>query len=123
MKEYIVPLVAMGKPRMTRRDKWKKRDCVVRYREFCDLLRHYCQGMPLDPVYLEWVAYFPIPASLSKGKALELVGQFHRVKPDRDNVDKAIMDALFKHDQRLAVGAQEKRYDDGHGPRIVIRVE
>ena len=123
MNEFIVPLTAMGKPRMTRRDKWAKRDCVVRYREFCDLLRHYCQGMPLDPVYLEWVAYFPIPASLSKKKAEELVNQFHRVKPDRDNIDKAIMDALFKQDQRLAVGAQEKRYDDGHGPRIVIRVE
>lgn len=123
MKEFIVPLVAIGKPRMTRRDKWAKREPVVRYHEFCDNLRHYCQGMPIDPVYLEWVAYFPIPGSLSNKKAAELVNQHHRVKPDRDNVDKAIMDALFKQDQRIAVGSQEKRYDDGHGPRIVIRVE
>lgn len=123
MKEFIVPLIAMGKPRMTRRDKWKKRPSVVKYREFCDNLRLYCTNLPSDPHYLEWVAYFPIPASLSKKKSLELVNQLHRTKPDRDNIDKAIMDALFDQDQRVAVGAQEKRYDDGHGPRIVIRVE
>ncbi|GAG23977.1 unnamed protein product, partial [marine sediment metagenome] len=27
------------KPRMTKRDKWKKRPCVIKYRKFCDELR------------------------------------------------------------------------------------
>ncbi len=123
MKEYIVPLVAIGKPRMTRRDKWKKRPNVIRYREFCDQLRLHCTNLPSDPYYLEWIAYFPIPESYSKKKAAELVNTIHQVKPDKDNVDKGIMDALFERDQRIAVGAQEKRWDDGYGPRIVIRVE
>lgn len=123
MIEIIVPLVAIGKPRMTRRDKWKQRPSVMAYRKWCDALRYYCGGIPKDPFYLEWVAYFPIPKSYSKKKSIALMNQYHRVKPDRDNIDKAVMDALFKKDQIIAVGAQEKRWDDGHGPRIVIHIE
>jgi len=34
-----VPGEIVPKPRMTKSDKWKRRDCVLRYREWCDKLR------------------------------------------------------------------------------------
>lgn len=42
----------------------------------------------------------------------------HRAKPDRDNIDKALLDALFNDDSGIASGLIEKRWDDGNGPRI-----
>jgi len=51
-----------------------------------------------------------------------MAGKPHQVRPDRDNIDKGIMDALFEEDSRVAFGQQSKRWDDGHGPRIIIHV-
>jgi Holliday junction resolvase RusA-like endonuclease len=72
---------------------------------------------------VSWVAYFPIPQSWSKKKKAEMAGQLHRQVPDRDNVDKAILDALFKDDSGIAAGHIEKRWDDGNGPRIELEIE
>jgi Holliday junction resolvase RusA-like endonuclease len=49
-------------------------------------------------------------------------GTLHRQKPDRDNIDKGILDALFKSDCGVAGGTIVKRWDDGKGPRIEIHV-
>lgn len=35
----IYDITPIGKPRMTRADKWKKRPAVMRYRAFCDEAR------------------------------------------------------------------------------------
>ena len=50
----------------------------------------------------------------------EMAGALHRAKPDRDNIDKAILDALFTDDSGIAAGHLEKRWDDGGGPRLEI---
>lgn len=119
-----IPVTPIGKPRMTQRDKWAKRERVVHYRSFCDLLRLYVKWqLPAETDNLSWIAYFPIPKSWSKKKQAQMVGQLHRQKPDRDNVDKAIMDALLKEDCGVARGSMEKRWDDGNGPRIVLKWE
>jgi Holliday junction resolvase RusA-like endonuclease len=71
---------------------------------------------------VNWTAYFAFPASYSKKKRAGLVGQVHRVKPDRDNVDKGLLDALFQDDSCVALGRLEKFWDDGHGARMVVEV-
>lgn len=120
-KCIVARLEPMGKPRMTRRDKWAKRDCVVRYYAFADELRRQVQGLlPPDVAELSWTAYFSMPESWSKKKKAQHTGQVHRAKPDRDNVDKAILDSLFEDDSGIASGTLCKRWDDGHGARIVI---
>jgi len=47
-------------------------------------------------------------------------GQLHRQKPDRDNVDKGILDALWDEDSGIACGYLEKRWEDTDGPRIEL---
>ena len=124
MNSITIPISPVGKPRMTQRDKWYKRDCVQRYWDFCEAMRLYARNkVPVDTDNLSWIVYFPIPKSWSKKKQAEMAGKYHRQKPDRDNIDKAIMDALLKEDCAVAKGSTEKRWDDGYGPRIFLMWE
>jgi hypothetical protein len=54
----------IGKPRMTRSDKWKKRPEVMRYRAFCDEVRLRKLTMPESGAHVTFV--LPMPASWSK---------------------------------------------------------
>ena len=104
----------VAKPRMTQRDKWKQRECVMRYREWCDRVRAVVgDHLPLavDIAELNWVAYFKPAASWSKKRQRAAIGQIHRQTPDRDNIDKAVLDCLFKDDSGIGVGKIEKRWD------------
>lgn len=121
-KEYTIKIVPMGKPRMTRADKWKKRPCVMRYREFADELRKQAGEMPGGVYDVSWVAYLPMPKSWSNKKREAMRGTMHQQKPDRDNIDKAILDSLFKDDSGIATGSICKMWDDGGGARINLEV-
>jgi Holliday junction resolvase RusA-like endonuclease len=112
----------VGKPRMTQRDKWAERPAVMHYRAWADRARAAAPNRPGDAKDVSWVAYFDLPASYSKKKRAALAGQPHRQKPDRDNVDKAVLDALFAQDCTVSDGTLRKRWDDGRGPRIEITI-
>ena len=118
--EMTLPVTPMGKPRMTRRDKWAKRACVLRYHAFRDEVKAHAKGFPEDIYRVDWIAYLPMPKSWSKKKKEEMCGKLHQAKPDRDNIDKAILDALLKEDSVVASGMIEKRWDDGGGARIEV---
>lgn len=52
---------------------------------------------PLEgPVRLRIVATFEIPRSWSKAKQAATLGQYHTQKPDGDNIEKQIKDALSR---------------------------
>ena len=94
---FTIPGLPIGKPRMTQRDRWAKRKCVLKYRDWADLARAVAGPLPpADTVLsLSWVATFVPAASHSKAKRDAMIGQLHRQKPDRDNIDKAVLDALY----------------------------
>lgn len=121
-----IPGTVMGKPRMTQRDRWAKRPCVLRYRAWADSARSCIPvdlSSRLQQCYrLDWIAYLPIPPSWSKRKQAELAGRPHRQKPDRDNIDKGVMDALFPEDSGIHTGTISKRWDDGKGPRLELTI-
>lgn len=120
---YTIMGVPMGKPRMTRADKWKKRDCVLRYRAWADAARAATPGRPTNPIRVDAVAFLPMPKSWSRKKQALLVGQLHRQKPDYDNISKALGDALWKDDDSgIACGYMEKRWADDAGPRMVVTI-
>lgn len=107
----------VGKPRQTRRDKWKQRPCVVTYRNWADLARYTVWNKNekrtlMKPVSLHVKAWFP------NGKA-HRVGP-HTVKPDGDNVLKSVLDALFTNDQMVYRMSIEKLWADGSAPRIEL---
>lgn len=120
---FIIWGPPIGKPRMTQRDKWAKRPAVMRYRAWADKARASAPAdLPERPVSVSWVAYLPIPKSWSKIAKHMAAGTHHQQKPDRDNIDKAVCDALWKDDSVIAHGTLEKRWDDGSGPRIEVWV-
>ena len=126
-KDYltiVIDIEPMGKPRMTKRDKWKERPCVMRYRAWSDELRLKAGTVPDGAYGLDWCVFIEMPKSWSKKKKEEMRGKEHQVKPDRDNIDKAILDCLFKDDERddciIAVGELEKFWDDGAGTRLEL---
>lgn len=119
--EIVVYGTPLGKPRMTRQDKWKKRPRVVRYWDWSSRLKAACSLMlptAESVTSLDWTAYFEPPKSWSKKKRCEVIGKLHRAKPDRDNIDKAVLDSLFKQDSGIAKGTLDKCW--GWTPRIEI---
>ncbi len=117
-------VIPMGKPRMTQRDRWAKRKCVLKYYEFKDKIREeILKSLPEEVDNLSWIAFIPMPKSWTKKKKAAHAGQPHLQKPDRDNIDKAIMDSLFKEDSGIYRGTIEKRWEDNLGPRIMLIIE
>lgn len=120
---FTIPGEPVGAPRMTQRDRWQKRPCVIRYRAWKDSARQAANGM-IPPVAsiesLSWVAWFVPPASWSNKKKAAALGQLHRSRPDRDNIDKAVLDALFPEDSGIASGRIEKRW--GNESRVEVEI-
>ncbi len=115
MKIYNV--VPMGKPRMTRADKWKKRPEVLRYRAFCDHVRLLGVKLPEANSHITFI--LPMPKSWSKKKRAEMNGKPHQSKPDKDNLEKALLDALFEDDAHIWDSRVTKLW--GEVRQIIIR--
>ncbi len=109
---FHVDLPALGKPRMTQSDKWKKRKCVMDYRHWCDQLREACPSPPPAEMIgtVEVQAYFKMPDSWSAKKKTRMDGEYMRSKPDGDNVLKGVCDALWGDDHRLGDQIVRRRW-------------
>lgn len=107
IKSVVVPGVPMGKPRMTQRDQWVKRPVVVRYRQYCDLIRATWKthhgDLPDNPDGIMVVSCFPVPPSWPRREREAAVDCGHRNRPDADNVLKGVCDALFEEDSIIWV--------------------
>ena len=97
MKVYDI--TPMGKPRMTRSDKWRQRECVLKYRAFKDEVRLKRVSISESGSHVTYV--LPMPKSWSKLKKSRMDGQPHQQKPDVDNLTKALLDALYKDDSKV----------------------
>lgn len=113
----------VGAPRMTQRDKWQRRPCVLRYRAWKDRARLAAGCLPpADKINsLSWTAVFAPPPSWSPRKRTAAMGTLHRSKPDRDNIDKAVLDALFDDDKAIAAGTLTKVW--GFPERLEVIIE
>ena len=101
-KELIFPVCPFPKPRMTQRDKWKKRPIVVKYHIFKDSLKHYAEEYQYNiKGVLSLTFVIPFPESYSKKKKNDLRGNPHLLKPDLDNLVKAFKDALCVNDSHV----------------------
>ena len=127
IKTYIFDVDPNTKPRMTRRDKWAKRKCVTDYWTWADGARAAWGKVEkvvlTQPTTLSIVAYFSIPESWSRHKKEQAKNMPHTVKPDGDNVMKALKDALFHNDQMVVDGWYRKLWDDGKGSRVEVTID
>lgn len=118
---FTVLGIPVPAPRQSRRDIWKPRPCVVRYRAFRDRVREQLpKTLPSDPSHLCLVIWLPLPKSWSKKKKAAMKGEPHRSKPDSDNLAKAAKDALWDQDSGIWCESTRKFWDDGKGPRVEV---
>ena len=107
------------KPRMTRADRWKKRPCVLRYYAFRDYIHKILTESgfrPGDAFRMDF--YIPMPKSWSKKKKEEMKGNPHQQKPDIDNYEKGLLDALFTDDSKVWKVHKTKTWAEN--PAIVL---
>ncbi len=93
---YFIDPVA--KPRMTQRDKWKKRPATIRYWAFKDDVKKAGVFIPESGAHITF--HMPIPKG-KKPEYKERIGKPHQIKPDKDNLEKALLDAIFDEDCRI----------------------
>lgn len=110
------PIEPVAKPRMTQRDKWKKRPCVMRYRAFKDKCRAHRVELP-QPCKV--VFHLPMPDSWSVIKMLANDGKPHTQRPDIDNLGKGLLDAVLQEDSHIWSVRFEKRWSRAPGIEIV----
>lgn len=122
--QFVVMGEPMGKPRMTRRDVWKKRPVVLRYHDYCDRIKEAAPNkvLTVDVYAIDVIAYLPMPKSWSKKKQAEHVGKLCRSKPDWDNIGKAVCDALFKEDSGIGDGRTRKFWCQKGDERTEVKV-
>jgi Holliday junction resolvase RusA-like endonuclease len=105
---FILPGDPIGKPRQTQSDRWKRRACVVRYRQWADALRAAAVaglkgGLPEEwPVKVDILATFGHPGSWSAARKAQASRAPHHSKPDVDNIAKAVLDALIENDEGVS---------------------
>lgn len=126
--QFVIRVEPMGAVRMTRADKYPpRRPAVQRYFDFQNALQlsvtEQTGGeVPAAPDELIVRAFITMPASWSKKKKAEMDGKPHKQRPDRDNIDKAVADALFAEDSGIWKGGQEKRWCKEGDGRIEIEI-
>ena len=101
---YRININPVSKPRMTRSDKWRKRTCTSKFWGFKDELILKCNitGLRTLPGRIESIDFFiEMPKSWSEKKRKEMDGKPHQVKPDIDNILKAVQDCLCEKDQHI----------------------
>ena len=81
------------------------------------------------PLRVDLTFYFPRPKShfRSNGLLKPTAPKWHTGKPDRDNSDKAVLDALtnlgiWGDDKQACDGRIQKLYADSSGPGCLIRI-
>lgn len=120
-----IPAAAPGKPRMTQRDKWKQRTCVVEYRAWADRLRAAFGEVP-DPERVAGItvtACYAMPKSWSRKTRLAMRSRRKRTKPDGDNILKACTDPLWKRDEALGDQSVVRRWGDADMTTIIVELE
>jgi Holliday junction resolvase RusA-like endonuclease len=125
MRYYELKVTPNTKPRMTKRDRWKKRPCVNQYYAFKDEIKLKAnliglQGLPGDITSLSFIV--PMPDSWSEVKKVRTDKSPHQQRPDLDNFLKGLQDALCKEDKGIwRIGNLEKRW--GRVGKIIISID
>lgn len=109
-RQFTIHTEPVPAPRMSRRDKWLKprRPCVQRYFDYRDVLQRAIGDLPVVPHELHCRFHIAMPDTWSMKRKRQMFGAPHRSRPDRDNLDKAVSDALFLEDGGVWKGSQEK---------------
>ena len=68
MATCVLQIAPVSKPRMTRAERWKKRQSVLKFFAFRDAVRQYCETHAIAWWSFEIEFHVPMPKSWSKKK-------------------------------------------------------
>ena len=97
IKHY--PITPVPAPRQVRSDKWNPGPMVLRYRAFRDEVR-YQRVKFGDGATITF--HMPMPPSWSLKKRHRHAGKPHQIRPDIDNLYKALSDAVHAEDSHIS---------------------
>ena len=124
IKVYILPINPVAKPRMTARDKWRKRPIVNHYYAFKDMILLYAnkQGLTGLPDSIYSVSFIiEMPKSWSEKKKKIMDRTPHKQTPDLDNLLKSLQDCLCTQDNHIyQIDNLVKRW--GYEGQIIIKL-
>ena len=101
----IYDITPVSKPRMTQRDRWHKRPETAAYWAFKAEVRLLGINIPESGYHITFI--IPMPKSWSQKKRKQLNGQAHQQKPDKDNLEKALRDALRQLEKAINGNAMD----------------
>lgn len=116
-QERVYPITPVPKPRMTQRDRWHKRPATEAYWAFKDEVRIRRVHVPESGAHIIFV--LPMPGSWSKKKRAEMDGRPHQQRPDKDNLEKGLLDAIYDEDCQVWDSRVTKVW--GRTGQIIVR--
>ena len=123
----ILNIPPCSKPRMTQRDRWKKRQCVLDFFAFRDRIKQEVNKIdtllikepPFDWDNLTVIFLVPMPKSWSKKKKALMAGKPMQQRPDLDNYLKGLFDATHEEDSSIWKVTASKIWTDCTGKIII----
>ncbi len=106
----------MGAVRQVARDRFKPSDAVLRYRCYRDEVR--LRGVTIPEPYYHMVFVLAMPDSWSERRKVAQFGQPHLQKPDKDNLEKGVLDAVLLEDKAVWDGRVTKLW--GRRPLLIV---
>lgn len=110
-------ITGMGKPRMLRHRRRNAPPAVERYWQFKELCQLKRVSVPESGYHLIFV--LPMPKRWSEKKKAEMNGTRHQQKPDKDNLEKALLDAIYDDDSKVWDGRVSKVW--GYEGKIIVK--
>lgn len=106
----VYPVDPVSAPRQVRRDIYDPSPHVLRYRAYQDDLRLRHVQIPQPFSHLIFV--LPMAASWTQKKKAQHHGMPHQQRPDKDNLEKAVLDSVFGEDCSVWDGRVSKLWGE-----------
>jgi len=120
----ILNIAPVSKPRMTQRDRWAKRQSVLKFFAFRDAVRQSSAWKTLELLDMDSfkiVFHVSMPKSWSKKKKTQYDGKPHQQRPDLDNYLKSWKDSVYEEDAIVWNVEATKLWTSGPGYIMVIK--
>jgi len=112
------------RPRFSKRGTYNPSEYTNYKKTFLLLAKRQCKAYFNGAICLKVTFFMQIPASESKKKQRELIGQYHIKKPDTDNLIKTVKDSLegtfYHNDSQICKVIAEKIYSEN--PRVDVNL-
>lgn len=120
----VIEGAPIGKPRMTKRDKWMQRPCVQRFWVWKKKAQAALNGRSIGGLLKFTIhAQIPMPKSWPEKKKQLKNTKPHDAKPDLDNICKAVQDALLEDDSKVCELVASKRWCLEERARVIVDIE